>query len=61
MDLEKVKSSYKWDPLGGDYSKSYVSYERKEIKRKQLRSSLLTTLVIVVLVVVVIVLFAKFI
>lgn len=60
MDLEKVKSSYKWDPMAGDYSKSYVSYERKEIMKKQGRSKLYTTLYVILLVLIVVVVFAKF-
>ncbi|HMQ69653.1 MAG TPA: hypothetical protein PKA90_15365 [Ignavibacteria bacterium] len=60
MDLEKVKNSYKWDPMGGDYSKSYVSYERKEIKKKKIRGLLFTSLYVVLLVIIVIVLFVKF-
>ncbi|MCB0726584.1 MAG: hypothetical protein R3A12_04735 [Ignavibacteria bacterium] len=60
MDLDKVKSSYKWDPMGGDYSKSYVSYERNQIKKKKVRAYLLTTLYITALIIIVIVLFVKF-
>ncbi len=60
MDLDKVKSSYKWDPMGGDYSKSYVSYERSQLKKKKVRAYLLTTLYIAALIVIVIVLFVKF-
>lgn len=60
MDLEKVKKNYKWDPMGGDYSKSYVSYERRMNRRKQLRSLLLTALYVVILVVAIIVIYKKF-
>ena len=60
MDLEKVKDNYKWDPMAGDYSKSYVSYERKIIKQKQTRTYILTTLYIVILVAIVIIIFVKF-
>lgn len=60
MDLEKVKSSYKWDPMGGDYSKSYVSYERNILKKKRIRSYLLTTLYIFALIVIVLIVFVKF-
>ena len=42
MDLEKVKNSYKWDPSAGDYSKSYVSYERKISSKKKSRKFILT-------------------
>lgn len=40
MDLEKVKKTYKWDPMRGDYSKSHVSYERRIQKRKQTISTI---------------------
>ena len=50
MDLEKVKKNYKWDPMRGDYSKSYVSYERRIQKKKQTRNLLLTILYILILV-----------
>ena len=60
MDLEKVKNSYKWDPMGGDYSKSYVSYERRIVKRNQSKKILLTTTYIIVLVAIVTVIFIKF-
>ena len=50
MDLEKVKKNYKWDPMRGDYSKSYVSYERRIQKKKQTRNLLLTILYILILI-----------
>ena len=50
MDLEKVKKNYKWDPMRGDYSKSYVSYERRIQKKKQIRNLLLTILYILILI-----------
>ncbi len=50
MDLEKVKKNYKWDPMRGDYSKSYVSYERRLQKKKQTRNLLLTILYVVILI-----------
>lgn len=50
MDLEKVKKNYKWDPMRGDYSKSYVSYERRLHKKKQTRNLLLTILYILILI-----------
>lgn len=50
MDIEKVKKNYKWDPMRGDYSKSYVSYERRIQKRKQTRNLLLTILYILILI-----------
>ena len=46
--------------MAGDYSKSYVSYERKIIKQKQTRTYILTTLYIVILVAIVIIIFVKF-
>lgn len=51
MDLEKVKKNYKWDPMRGDYSKSYVSYERRIQKKKQTRNLLLTILYVLILIV----------
>lgn len=50
MDIEKVKKNYKWDPMRGDYSKSYVSYERRIQKKKQTRNLLLTILYILILI-----------
>jgi hypothetical protein len=50
MDLEKVKKNYKWDPMRGDYSKSYVSYERRMQKKKQTRNLLLTILYVLILI-----------
>jgi len=50
MDLEKVKKNYKWDPMRGDYSKSYVSYERRIQKKKQTRNLLLIILYILILI-----------
>ncbi len=50
MDIEKVKKNYKWDPMRGDYSKSYVSYERRIQKRKQTRNLLLTILYVLILI-----------
>ena len=38
MDLEKVKQNYKWDPSRGDYSKSFVSYERRVQKKKHIKA-----------------------
>ncbi|HMS33047.1 MAG TPA: hypothetical protein PKC91_03090 [Ignavibacteria bacterium] len=50
MDIEKVKKNYKWDPMRGDYSKSYVSYERRLQKKKQTRNLLLTILYVLILI-----------
>ncbi len=60
MDLEKVKKNYKWDPMRGDYSKSYVSYERRIQKKKQLRNILLVSLYIVLLIASIVVLYVSF-
>jgi len=60
MDIDKVKKHYKWDPYAGDYSKSYVSYERRQIRKKQLRNSFLVTLYIVILIVAIIAIYNYF-
>ncbi|HQY19506.1 MAG TPA: hypothetical protein PK294_02390 [Ignavibacteria bacterium] len=60
MDLEKTKNSYKWDPASGDYSKSYVSYERKISNKKQSRKSLLTIIFILAIIVSIVVIFIEF-
>ncbi|HAY34266.1 MAG TPA: hypothetical protein PK536_04755 [Ignavibacteria bacterium] len=60
MDLEKVKSSYKWDPNSGDYSKSYVSYERRISNKQKFRKFILTVLYILILLASVVIIFAKF-
>ncbi|MDZ4711391.1 MAG: hypothetical protein SGI89_03590 [bacterium] len=60
MDLEKVKKNYKWDPMRGDYSKSYVSYERRIYRRKKIRNVSLTILYIIILIVSIIVIYQKF-
>ncbi|MEO8664022.1 MAG: hypothetical protein ABI462_00885 [Ignavibacteria bacterium] len=60
MDLEKVKKNYKWDPMGGDYSKSYVSYERRIHKRKRIRNLFLITLYIGALIAAVVILYNTF-
>lgn len=49
MDLEKVKKNYKWDPNRGDYSKSYVSYERRMYRRKKIRNTFLILLYVLIL------------
>ncbi|MFZ1322408.1 MAG: hypothetical protein WAT71_12710 [Ignavibacteria bacterium] len=60
MDLEKTKNSYKWDPASGDYSKSYVSYERKVSNKKQSRKFILTIIYILALLISVVLIFVKF-
>jgi hypothetical protein len=60
MDLEKVRKHYKWDPYSGDYSKSYVSYERRMLRRKQLRNTLLIGLYAVLLAVAIILIYRYF-
>ena len=60
MDLEKIKKNYKWDPMGGDYSKSYVSYERRIHKRKRIRNLLLIALYIVALIAGIVILYKTF-
>lgn len=50
MDVDKIKKNNKWDPLKGDYSKSYISYERNLERKKQIRNKLLTILYIVILI-----------
>lgn len=60
MDLEKTKKQYKWDPYSGDYSKSYVSYERRQLRRKQFRNTMLVALYVVILVVAIIAIYTYF-
>ncbi len=60
MDIENIKKNYKWDPLGGDYSKSYASYERRISRRKKNRNLLFISFYIVVLVAGIIVLYKTF-
>jgi hypothetical protein len=60
MDIEKVKKHYKWDPYGGDYSKSYVSYERRQVRKKQLRNTFLVALYIIILIVAIISIYRYF-
>ncbi|MBS1517796.1 MAG: hypothetical protein JSS91_06885 [Bacteroidetes bacterium] len=48
MDLEKIKNTYKWDPASGDYSKSFVSYE-KRIKQKQHNKRFILTVVYIII------------
>jgi hypothetical protein len=50
MDLEKAKKDYNWDPMKGDYTKSYISYERRMLRRKQIRNRLLILLYIILLI-----------
>ncbi len=57
MDIEEIKKNYKWDPMGGDYSKSYVSYERSIQRKKRIRNTLLILLYVSVLIAGIIVLF----
>ncbi len=59
MDLERVKRTYKWDPKAGDYSKSYVSYERRLQRKKQLIKTLLTILYIIILIAGVVIIFKE--
>lgn len=60
MDLEKTKKNYKWDPSRGDYSKSYVSYERRILERKHRKRFYLIILYIFLIIITVTVLFIKF-
>lgn len=60
MDLEKVKKNYKWDPMRGDYSKSFVSYERRLHRKKQIRNILFISLYIIALAASIIILYKKF-
>jgi hypothetical protein len=60
MDLDKVRKQYKWDPYSGDYSKSYVSYERRQVRRKQIRNSLLVALYAAILIIAIIALYRYF-
>lgn len=50
MDVDKIKKNNKWDPLKGDYSKSYISYERNLERKKHIRNRLLTILYITLLI-----------
>lgn len=60
MDIEKTRKAFKWDPSRGDYSKSYVSYERKQMKKKQLRNTILTVLYALIIIVAVILIYSHF-
>ncbi len=60
MDIDKVKKQYKWDPYSGDYSKSYVSYERRMLRKKQIRNTLLIGMYIVLLVIAIILVYNYF-
>lgn len=55
MDLDKIKKSYDWDPSKGDYSKNHVSYERKLLRKKQMRNFLLLVLYLILLIAAVII------
>jgi hypothetical protein len=60
MDLEKTKKNYKWDPMRGDYSKSYVSYERRMYRRKKFRHLMFIILYVIILIVSIFLLYNKF-
>ncbi len=60
MDIEKVKQNYKWDPSRGDYSKSFVSYERRVQRKKQITTGLLTALYVILLIAGIVMIYMKF-
>lgn len=60
MDIEKVKQNYKWDPSRGDYSKSFVSYERRVQRKKQIATGLLILLYVILLIAGIIMIYLKF-
>jgi hypothetical protein len=59
MDLEKVKSNYKWDPSRGDYPKGYISYERRINKKKQLKRFFFVSLYVILLIASIILVYMK--
>lgn len=60
MDIEKIKKVYKWDPSKGDYSKSYVHYEKKRNRKKRMRSVLFKIVYLLILTGSIIVIYLKF-
>lgn len=60
MDLEKSRKSFKWDPQEGDYTKSYISFERNVFRKKVIRTRFLTILYLLLLTVSIIIVINSF-